>query len=46
MLLNDYTWQTKRPRDRTEAAGRQIVLDLGRYHLSIIDDGYGREDGP
>jgi len=45
MLLKDYEWQTKRPNDRTENAGGQIVLDFGRYHLSIIDDGYGKEDG-
>ena len=25
--------------------GRQAVLDFGRYHLSIIDDGYGSEQG-
>lgn len=45
MKLSNYEWQTKRPRNRTEEAGRQIVLDFGRYHLSIIDDGYGREKG-
>ena len=28
---------------RTEAAGRQIVLDFGNFHLSIIDDGYGSD---
>lgn len=46
MQLSDFQWQTK-PRSRhdpTENAGRQIVLDFGKYHLSIIDDGYGRED--
>jgi hypothetical protein len=25
--------------------GRQAVLDFGRYHLSIIDDGYGSDRG-
>jgi len=45
MKLSSYQWQTKRPNDLTENAGRQIVLDFGRYHLSIIDDGYGREKG-
>jgi len=25
--------------------GRQAVLDFGKYHLSIIDDGYGSADG-
>ena len=25
--------------------GRQAVLDFGNYHLSIIDDGYGSEQG-
>lgn len=46
MQLRDYVWQTKSSHrsNRTEYAGRQIVLDFGRYHLSIIDDGYGRED--
>lgn len=46
MQLSDFQWQTK-PRSRhdpTENAGRQIVLDFGRYHLSIIDDGYGRDE--
>ena len=31
-------------RDRTENVGGQIVLDFGKYHLSIIDDGYGQEN--
>ena len=45
MKLTDFKWMSKRNgRDRTEHAGRQIVLDFGKYHLSIIDDGYGRED--
>ena len=25
--------------------GRQAVLDFGKYHLSIINDGYGSEQG-
>lgn len=45
MKLADFEWQTKRPRVRTEDAGRQIVLDFGQYHISIIDDGYGRDRG-
>lgn len=47
MNLTNYQWQTKQSHrsNRTENAGGQIVLDFGRYHLSIIDDGYGREDG-
>jgi len=47
MLLKDFEWQTKQGHltNRTENAGRQIILDFGLYHLSVIDDGYGREDG-
>ena len=46
MRLADFQWMTKRQHrnDPTENAGRQIVLDFGSYHLSVIDDGYGRED--
>jgi hypothetical protein len=46
MQLTDFKWMTKRlgQNDPTENAGAQIVLDFGKYHLSIIDDGYGRED--
>lgn len=45
MKLADFKWMTKHEGlDRTEYAGRQIVLDFGKYHLSIIDDGYGRDD--
>lgn len=46
MQLADFEWQTKHQsrHDPTEYAGRQIVLDFGKYHLSIIDDGYGRDD--
>ena len=46
MRLADFQWMTN-PRcahNPTENAGRQIVLDFGSYHLSVIDDGYGRED--
>ena len=44
MKLADFKWMTKHNgRDRTENFGGQIVLDFGKYHLSIIDDGYGRE---
>ena len=47
MKLSDFKWMTKpqHKRIRTEDAGRQIVLDFGRYHLSIIDDGYGSDRG-
>ena len=45
MRLADFKWMSNRGgRDRTEYVGGQIVLDFGKYHLSIIDDGYGRED--
>jgi hypothetical protein len=46
MQLKDFKWMTKRMsrHDPTENAGAQIVLDFGKYHLSVIDDGYGRED--
>lgn len=46
MKLTDFKWMTKESgrRDRTEGAGRQIVLDFGSYHLSVIDDGYGRDE--
>jgi hypothetical protein len=46
MKLSNFKWMTKRMgrSDRTENAGAQIALDFGKYHLSIIDDGYGRED--
>ena len=47
MKLSDFTWMTKPQHKhiRTEDAGRQIVLYFSKYHLSIIDDGYGREKG-
>lgn len=47
MNLSSFEWQTKQSHrsNRTEHAGRQIILDFGLYHLSIIDDGHGREDG-
>lgn len=45
MKLADFKWMSKRNgHDRTENCGGQIVLDFGKYHLSIIDDGYGREN--
>ena len=43
MKLQNFQWLTKQPSTRTEDAGGQIVLDFSKYHLSIIDDGYGRE---
>ena len=45
MTLKDFKWMTKHSHDVTESAGGQIVLDYGNYHLSIIDDGYGRDQG-
>ena len=47
MQLSEFKWMTKFKSsfDRTEHAGRQIILDFGKYHLSIIDDGYGRDSG-
>ena len=47
MNLKNFKWMTK-PSGRnilSEEVGGQIVLDFGKYHLSIIDDGYGREKG-
>jgi len=45
MKLADFEWMTNTrcKHDPTENAGRQIVLDFGKYHLSIIDDGYGSD---
>jgi hypothetical protein len=46
MKLADFKWMTKQQHKRlvTEAGG-QIVLDFSKYHLSIIDDGYGSDKG-
>ena len=44
MKLADFKWMTKHKSIVTENAGGQIVLDFGKYHLSIIDDGYGRDN--
>ena len=46
MKLTDFKWMTKQHQKSfaTEAGG-QIVLDFGKYHLSIIDDGYGSDRG-
>jgi hypothetical protein len=45
MKLADFKWMSKYSgKDRTENCGGQIVLDFGKYHLSVIDDGYGREN--
>ena len=44
MKLDDFKWMTKYNGVRTSAVGGQIVLDFGKYQLSIIDDGYGRDD--
>ena len=38
-LKNFQLLETKMPK------GGQIVLDFGKYHLSIIDDGYGSNEG-
>ena len=45
MKLKNFKWMTKESHKniRTESAGRQIVLDFGKYHLSVIDDGYGSD---
>lgn len=44
--LKDYRWMPKAPAiPRFPERGNQITLDYGKYHLSIIDDGYGREQG-
>ena len=44
MKLVDFKWMTKQQhKSLVTEAGGQIVLDFGKYHLSIIDDGYGRE---
>jgi len=40
MLLKDWKWQSKGP-----GLGNQILLDFDRFHLSIIDDGYGGKKG-
>ena len=46
MKLADFQWMTKRQhKSRVTEAGGQIVLDFGKYHLSIIDDGYGSDRG-
>ena len=47
MKLADFQWMTKQQHKSlvTENVGGQIVLDFGRYHLSIIDDGYGSDKG-
>jgi len=46
MKLADFKWMTKQQhKNRVTEAGGQIVLDFGRYHLSIIDDGYGSDRG-
>ena len=46
MQLKDFKWMTKgQHKSRVTEAGGQIVLDFGRYHLSIIDDGYGSDRG-
>jgi hypothetical protein len=33
------------PKSNTGFFGNQAVLDFGKYHLSIIDDGYGSKQG-
>ena len=46
MKLADFKWMTKQQhKSLVTEAGGQIVLDFGRYHLSIIDDGYGKDRG-
>ena len=44
MKLADFQWMTKQQhKSLVTEAGGQIVLDFGKYHLSIIDDGYGSD---
>ena len=46
MKLADFKWMTKKQhKSLVTEAGGQIVLDFGKYHLSIIDDGYGSNQG-
>ena len=46
MKLANFKWMTKQQhKSRVTEAGGQIVLDFGKYHLSIIDDGYGSDEG-
>ena len=41
MKLTDF----KMLRKKRSSNGRQAILDFGDYHLSIINDGYGSEQG-
>ena len=44
MKLADFQWMTKQQhKSLVTEAGGQIVLDFGKYHFSIIDDGYGSD---
>lgn len=40
---NDYLFVPKRP--EYKSSGEQILLDFDKYHLSIVNDGYGAERG-
>lgn len=42
MKLADFQFM---PKSDTGILGNQMVLDFGNYHLSVINDGYGREEG-
>lgn len=44
LQLRDFQWMPKAPAIPRHT-GCQIILDYGKYHLSIITDGYGREQG-
>jgi len=41
MKLTDF----KMIRKERSSNGRQAILDFGKYHLSIINDGYGSAEG-
>lgn len=42
MKLADFQFM---PKGDTGFLGNQMVLDFGKYHLSVIDGGYGRDEG-
>jgi len=42
MKLADFQFM---PKGTTGILGNQVILDFGKYHLSVIDDGYGSWDG-
>ena len=44
MHLNTFEWKAKPPLVPRHN-GQQIVLDFGKFQMSIINDGYGKEQG-